>query len=147
MNQDQVSNSRRWWTLAACALVGLGVAFSFTATQDAQAAEDTPLVKAMEIVGSHYKKIRRQARTKKFDATTLKMVQEMQTQALIAMHEPIPKAKKEGGPKGKAMQLAYKKDMAKLITTLMKLEILLEVKAMMKREDIKESYRKHVLAA
>ena len=80
----------------------------------------------MEIINSNYKKIRRQARRKDFDAETIKMVQEMQTQSLIAMHEPLPMAKKETGAKKKAMIIGYKKGMAELVTMLMKLEILLD---------------------
>ena len=125
MEQNQTSHKRRWWAMGLCATLGLAVAMSFTL--DAKAADDeTPLVKAMEIIGSHYKKIRRQARTKKFDAATIKMVQEMQTQSLIAMHEPIPRATKLGGEKGKKMLIAYKKSMASMVTKLMELELLLD---------------------
>jgi soluble cytochrome b562 len=124
MDRTQVSQKRRWWTLGVCTALGLAVAL--TATVNVEAAEDTPLVKAMEIVGSNYKKIRRQARSKKFDATTLKLVQDMQTQSLIAMHQPIPRATKAGGAAGKAMQAAYRKSMAKMITKLLELEILLD---------------------
>ena len=129
MDKIKTASKRNWLALAACVAIAGGLTATWQQTvRHAEAADDeeTPLMKAMEIINSNYKKIRRQARRKSFDESTTKMVQEMQTQSLIAMHQPVPMAEKLSGDKKKEMTIGYKKGMAELVTLLMKLEILLD---------------------
>lgn len=86
---------------------------------------DSPVIKHMEVVGSNYKKLRRQARKKAFDDTTLTMVAEMQTNALAAMHLEFSKAAGLPAAEKKKMLLGFRKDMAEFIKALLDLEIAL----------------------
>ena len=72
----------------------------------------------MEIMGSAFRQIRRQARSKKFDQDTLKQLERMQTSALLAMH-----ANEEEHITKKDDVIQYRSMMADLIKKLLDMEI------------------------
>ncbi|HAI12749.1 MAG TPA: hypothetical protein DCM28_13660 [Phycisphaerales bacterium] len=104
--------------LLIIALIG-ALTFSFSGTQPALAeSEHEVLEHNMEIMGSAFRQIRRQARSKKFDQDTLKQLERMQTSALLAMH-----ANEEEHITKKDDVIQYRSMMADLIKKLLDMEI------------------------
>lgn len=93
-----------------------------------QADKDKPVTKMMEQINHNYKTLSREARHKKFDDQSLKLVMEMEDLALKCMHEDPPMAEKpDKVPPAKKAQfiLEYRKAMAQMVSSLMDLEIAL----------------------
>jgi len=87
--------------------------------------KEGPVVPHMKKINDAHKTLRRQARRMDFDDETVKLVIEMQTEALAAMHLPIEKADNLEPAAKKSMMLGYRKDMSTFIKSLLDLEVAL----------------------
>ena len=97
--------------------------FGFSNTQVLQAKsqnhhKNNALEQNMKILGSAFKKIRRQARSKTFDASTIQHIQKMQTAALLAMHESPSDIANQ-----KQRVIQYRSQMALTIKKLLDMEL------------------------
>ncbi len=109
-------------------IVSLITALTFTisTTQIARADSDKHehgeehevLEQNMKIIGSAFRQLRRDARSKKFDETTLKNLERMQKSAIIAMH-----ANEEEHITKKEDVIQYRSMMADLIKQFLDMEI------------------------
>ncbi|MDH3584062.1 MAG: hypothetical protein OER86_07595 [Phycisphaerae bacterium] len=111
--------------LASLVLAAVGL-FPFTSlVAEDEAVEDPPIVQYMDVVNSTYKKLRKQARRLSFDGESLGWVQELQLNALKAMHEePLMMAKMPAAEKPKFV-IAYRKAMVEMMQQALDLEIAL----------------------
>ena len=83
--------------------------------------DDSPIVQQMDKVNLGYKLLRRQARGLKFDDESIELVVNMQTAALTAMHLSFPIAEKASADEKANIILGYKKQMAKVVNTLLEM--------------------------
>jgi soluble cytochrome b562 len=98
---------------------------SFSGTQQVRAesehehhGEHEVLEKSMKIIGSSFKKLRSEARSKAFGESTIMELQKMQTAAIVAMH-----ANAEEKITKKEDVIAYRTQMADLVKKLLDMEL------------------------
>ena len=108
--------------LLIVALIG-ALTFSFNGTQVVRAesehhGEHEVLEKNMKVLGSAFRQLRRQARSKDFDKSTLEHLANMQQAAVIAMH-----ANEEEHITKKEDVILYRSMMADTIKKLLDMEI------------------------
>lgn len=106
--------------LLAAALLGPAV------MKDAQGQEESDkLVEHMEAMNDLWKQLRRKERDKSYDAESVNQVHQMQVHALATMHMEPPMAAKFTGEEKEKFITGYRKEMAKLVTALLDIEIAL----------------------
>ena len=134
MNTIKRTGMRRLAFFSVAAVVAaLALTAIPRAGADEHEHEDLPIFKHMEKINDHYKRLRREARRKRFDESTVQRVISMQEHSLAALHvETIPMAENLGtSAEKKKMMNGYRRIQAELMKTLVDLEIAL-------REDRKD---------
>ncbi len=111
------------YALALCLLAALAAPLALRTAVGAEEKKGEALADRMGIVNDNYKSLRRQARTKAFDAESIKLIEQMVLESVKAMHMEPPMAAKVPADKKEQFLLDYRKSMANMLNELLKLEI------------------------